>query len=367
MPDEIDTGKQLTNFKRKRTRERTNATRFCTAVDELTTESPMDDFEHYIERLQDTLENLTSLDDVIHDLLSDDEYDADVSICEEYIDKIKHAIHKATKAINCKLSAVTSQMNITSPTLPIHSTAGMHSVKLPAIKLEPFCGDIEMWSRFWEQFESTIDKDPSLSTVNKHVFLRGYLSGEPKLLVDGIPITANTYEETKKILLHRYGDNNRIIQAHLDYLDALKPVQSETPETLNCTFLECNRRIQALRALGEDVVAYGKVLTPKILRAFPAEMCQKWVIHARRTEISEGDVLKLLSFLEEEVQGALTAQKIRGEQQVTSNYTPTAATFHINSKQAKTSRKIKQDVQPYCIFCDTRTHWAQDCNNVLTN
>jgi hypothetical protein len=126
-------------------------------------------------------------------------------------------------------------------------------LKLPPIKLQPFAGDVETWSRFWEQFESSIDNDPSLSTINKHVSLRGYLEGEPKMLVDGIAIPASTYEEKKKILHTRYGDRNRIIQAHLDYLEELRPIHSATPEALNTTFLECNRRIQALRALGEAV------------------------------------------------------------------------------------------------------------------
>jgi len=70
-------------------------------------------------------------------------------------------------------------------------------VKLAAIKLEPFKGDVETWSGFWEQFRSSIDEDASLSTINKHVFLPGYMEGEPKMLVDGIAVTANTYEETK--------------------------------------------------------------------------------------------------------------------------------------------------------------------------
>ena len=77
--------------------------------------------------------------------------------------------------------------------------------------------------RFWEQFESSVDSDTSLSTINKHVFLRGYLEGEPKALVDGIAITASTYEETKNILKDRYGDKGRIIQSHLDFLEDLKP------------------------------------------------------------------------------------------------------------------------------------------------
>jgi hypothetical protein len=135
-------------------------------------------------------------------------------------------------------------------------------VKLPPIKLEPFAGDVETWARFWEQFESSIDKDPTLSTVNKHVFLRGYLEGEPKMLVDGIAVTASAYEDTKKILHARYGDKNRIIQAHSDYLEEVTPTRSASAEALNTTY-ECNRRTQALRALGEDVKAYSRVLVPR--------------------------------------------------------------------------------------------------------
>jgi len=95
------------------------------------------------------------------------------------------------------------------------------------------------------------------------------------MLVDGIAVTANTYEETKKILLARYGDTNRIIQSHLDFLKSLPLATSATPDELNTTFIECHRRIQALRALGEDVNGYGRVLVPQILRAFPPEFCQR--------------------------------------------------------------------------------------------
>jgi hypothetical protein len=145
-------------------------------------------------------------------------------------------------------------------------------IKLPTIKLEPFSGDIETWARFWEQFKQSVNNDPSLTTINKHIFLWGYLEGEPKHLVEGIAVVAETYEETKKILEARYGDKNRIIQAHLDYLEDVKPLKYATPESLNSTYIDCNRRIQALRTLGENVNRYGRVLAPKVLRAFPDDM-----------------------------------------------------------------------------------------------
>ena len=66
------------------------------------------------------------------------------------------------------------------------------TIRLPPIKLEPFSGDIETWVRFWEQFTQSIDNDPWLSTINKHIFLRGYLEEEPKHLVEGVAVTAET-------------------------------------------------------------------------------------------------------------------------------------------------------------------------------
>jgi hypothetical protein len=196
-----------------------------------------------------------------------------------------------------------------------------HHVKLPPLKLESFSGYIENWARFWEQFESSIDKDRSLSVVNKHVFFYGYLEGEPKILVEGIAVFADTKEETKKTLLSRYGDKNRIIQSHVDYLENVRPIQYPTPDALNSVFIEYQRRIQALRALWVDVNGYGRVIAPKILRAFPDDICRRWIVHAK----PEG--LSLMIFLGQEVDGTLTTHKIRGEADAV-----TAAILHVQSK-----------------------------------
>jgi hypothetical protein len=41
------------------------------------------------------------------------------------------------------------------------------SVKLPKLNLKKFRGDITTWSTFWDTFESAIDKNPSLSDIDK--------------------------------------------------------------------------------------------------------------------------------------------------------------------------------------------------------
>ena len=180
------------------------------------------------------------------------------------------------------------------------------------------------------------------------------------MLVYCIVVTASAYEDTKKILHDRYGDQNRIKQAHLE---EVTPIRFASAEALNTTYIECNRRIQALRSLGEDVRPYGRVLVPTILRAFPDHICRRWIIQVKRGH-SEGDVIKLMEFLGEEVDGALTAQKIRGETSPASNFTPTAAALHVHSKAGSTSRKGRRSVQQFCVFCECNGHCGQDCKAV---
>ena len=120
-------------------------------------------------------------------------------------------------------------------------------------------------------------------------------------MVDGIAVTAENYEENKRILHAKYGDKNRIIQAHLDYLEDLPPIRSATPDILNSIYVECNRRLQALRGLGENTDNCGRILAPNILRAFPDDICRRWIIHAKREQLSEGDITKLMAFLNGEV------------------------------------------------------------------
>jgi len=59
-----------------------------------------------------------------------------------------------------------------------------------------------------------------------------------------------------------------------------------------------------------------------ILRASPPEFCQRWIVHVKRKGLLEGDTPKLMEFLGVEVDGALTAKKIRGETLDNPNYIP---------------------------------------------
>ncbi|GFT51369.1 integrase catalytic domain-containing protein [Nephila pilipes] len=164
----------------------------------------------------------------------------------------------------------------------------------------------------------------------------------------------------KKLLEDKYGNKDRIIQSHLDYLENLKPVQDPSPMELNDLYIECNRRLQALNALGENTEAYGRILAPKIIRAFPTEICCRWIIYAKREKLAEGNITRLMQFLAEEVEGSVKAQKIRGTLFPDNILKSSVENFNIDLKLVNKNKKIS----PFCAFCNTSGHWPQNCETV---
>ncbi|GFS48030.1 integrase catalytic domain-containing protein [Nephila pilipes] len=77
---------------------------------------------------------------------------------------------------------------------------------------------------------------------------------------------------------------------------------------LNDLYIECNRRLQALNALGENTEAYGRILAPKIIREFPKEISCSWIIFAKREKLVKGNNTRFMRFLAEEVEGSVCSR-----------------------------------------------------------
>ena len=119
-----------------------------------------------------------------------------------------------------------------------------------------------------------------------------------------------------------------------------------------------------LNALRENIDVYRRVLAPKLLRAFPADICRRWLIHAKREGIPESNITQLMEYINEEVDGALNAQNIRGESSSAPTHVPTATAFQVSTRFHKSKRPTKRTPDAFCAFCETRGHWAQECQQV---
>lgn len=71
--------------------------------------------------------------------------------------------------------------------------------KLPKLEISKFQGTFLDWTRFWNQFETEIDK-AKLTQVAKFSYLKELLVPSVCASVDGLPFTTEGYERAKHIL-----------------------------------------------------------------------------------------------------------------------------------------------------------------------
>jgi len=72
-----------------------------------------------------------------------------------------------------------------------------------------------------------------------------------------------------------------------------------------------------------------------------------------------------MTFLNEEVEGAIITRNIRDDVTGIDPLLPTTASFHVHTNSIKPltlKPKVRRDL--FCVFCDKRVNRAQDCKEV---
>ena len=88
----------------------------------------------------------------------------------------------------------------------------------------PFDRDIMKWTQFWDLFERNIDKNTTLSDVNKFQYMKGLLSGQVANVIDHLLITEEHYRPAVAALKQRYMHPSSLKGSHIAALKAVEPV-----------------------------------------------------------------------------------------------------------------------------------------------
>ena len=62
------------------------------------------------------------------------------------------------------------------------------------------------WQEFWDTFEATIHKNPSLLPIEKFNYLKSLLENEASKSIAGLELTNANYEAAINLLKERYGN-----------------------------------------------------------------------------------------------------------------------------------------------------------------
>lgn len=140
-----------------------------------------------------------------------------------------------------------------------------HEIRLPV-----FTGKKLDWFKFHQEFVVIIDSF-HLSSTAKFLYLRDCLIGDVKLAIEGLPVSANSFEEALEILVQRYGDRTENIDAHVNaILDIQSP--SINPESLLKFYDELQYHVRILQQLECSADSMSFVLLPVVKGKLPSEI-----------------------------------------------------------------------------------------------
>ena len=81
---------------------------------------------------------------------------------------------------------------------------------LPDIKLKEFTGNRLDWTRFWNQFNSSVNARKDLDKVTKYMYLTQCVKGTAQKVLAGFKGQASDYEDAINALHKAYGDKDKI-------------------------------------------------------------------------------------------------------------------------------------------------------------
>ena len=357
---------QLNRLKKRRGAVRGATTRLLQSLD---TELQEDDVN--VGRLRELLANLSAkeatlldLDHGIGEKVATDDLEDEITNTEEYKERVITMRTRAQRAIQAR-------ENVSSPRRgQVDRIPTQNSVKLPRLTIDKFNGDVSLWRDFWNQFETAIDQNETLSKTEKFTYLKSYLSGAAAKTVAGLMLTDSNYDHALEILRDRYGRKDIVVNAHMTRLLNLTPVKRASDVVaLRQLYDECEVQTRSLESLGVVSETYGSLLCPILLQLIPEEIVLQY--NRQRGTSDEWQVEDVMKFLQNEILSReRTMQLSRGnkERDNQSHHTPfkrTDTTLELKQKKPSLPSAValhtaSQRTQN-CVFCDSAEHKPEQC------
>ena len=171
--------------------------------------------------------------------------------------------------------------------------------ELPKMALPRFMGEITEFRGFWDRFKTAIHNNPSLSTVNKFIYLHVLLEGTAAWSIQGLALNKANYKAATQILKNQFGNTQQVISADMEDLLKLPACHGDKTSQLHLVYNKIWVNVHGLEALEVDTDQYGSFLIPIIMAKLPAD------VRLQAVQIMNKEVWKieeLLKIIKEEVE-----------------------------------------------------------------
>ena len=261
-------------------------------------------------------------------------------------------------------SAPTVSTSVSSPASS--SSSSMSRLRLPKLNLVKFDGsDVRKWTEFYDTFVAEIHSQP-MDNVTKLRYLMGLLEGKAKDRVSHYRASNAAYQEVLDKLQDDFGNQQKIIDAHIESLNSIKPAVDNSDDLRR--FLDSVLyNTGSLAQLSLSCTSYGPFLVPTLCKKLPVSVQMKVldITKAKTPSLDEFiDILSLEVRKREEVE--VMNAGLQGIQMSSSDFsypmTPVSTLANVTSPaQKRPPRKTTSRRLP-CVFCTETSHPPSRCS-----
>ncbi|XP_062557210.1 uncharacterized protein LOC134222074 [Armigeres subalbatus] len=152
-------------------------------------------------------------------------------------------------------------------------------LKYPELKLPSFCGKLQDWITFRDNFKSLIHDNGDLSPIDKFNYLRASLRDEALLQINQVQVSAATYNIAWNILEAKYENHKLIAHEHLKALFSVPVMKSESFDALNTVLMTFKVNLQQLEKLGENTENWSTILAFMLTQKLDTATLRQWETH----------------------------------------------------------------------------------------
>ena len=299
------------------------------------------------------LEQIAVLDDEILGLLDPDDVETDVI---EGL-KIVEPSHRLLVEVGLRVESLSIDKHSSSSSTV---TSSVIRCKLPKIELPIFHGNPLKWQGFWDQFNTSINENESLSDIDKFNYLKRYLSGQALDAVSGLTLSTDNYKEAIGILKERYGNPQVLISAHMDSLIKMSKIKNKDDVYgLRKLYDGVENCIRNLKTLKLDTSGYGCLLIPLLKEKLPDELN---MIVARRFGSDVWSLDLLLKYVHDELRACENCSSFKVSEKSNENGARRKSEHFTASNLV--SHSDTGNNRPPCVFCGKYGHGPSQCRSV---
>ncbi|GFY53316.1 integrase catalytic domain-containing protein [Trichonephila inaurata madagascariensis] len=197
----------------------------------------------------------------------------------------------------------------------VNSNRNVNSVHLSKLQIDKYFDGPCLWLEFWNKFQNSIDKNETLTKVDKFSYLKSLLGGVAGNVVNGFTLSDDNYDNALILLKERIGREEIVVNVHMSKFLNLYPVKdSNNIIGLRKLYDICKIQIRSLESLNVTSRMYGHLLQPINLKLQPEDL----VLDFNRKQLgkkgeSTFDVMELLQFLKIEIECCESAHLLSGQ------------------------------------------------------